>query len=45
MKDWCYISLPPFFTGEDVIELQGHGGMILQQQLLTRVFELGANPR
>lgn len=38
-----YFPAPHSFTGEDVIELQGHGGMILQQQLLTRVFELGAN--
>ena len=37
-----YFRTPHSFTGEDVIELQGHGGMILQQQLLTRVFELGA---
>ncbi|MBR7513419.1 hypothetical protein KC219_25000, partial [Mycobacterium tuberculosis] len=37
-----YFPAPHSFTGEDVIELQGHGGMILQQQLLTRVFELGA---
>lgn len=33
---------PHSFTGEDVIELQGHGGVILQNQLLARVFELGA---
>jgi tRNA modification GTPase len=33
---------PHSFTGEDVIELQGHGGVILQNQLLSRVFELGA---
>lgn len=33
---------PNSFTGEDVIELQGHGGVILQNQLLARVFELGA---
>lgn len=37
-----YFPAPHSFTGEDVVELQGHGGMILQQQLLTRVFELGA---
>ncbi|WP_243453159.1 tRNA uridine-5-carboxymethylaminomethyl(34) synthesis GTPase MnmE [Psychrobacter coccoides] len=37
-----YFKGPHSFTGEDVIELQGHGGMILQNQLLTRVFELGA---
>lgn len=37
-----YFKAPHSFTGEDVIELQGHGGMVLQSQLLTRVFELGA---
>lgn len=37
-----YFPAPHSFTGEDVIELQGHGGMILQQQLLARTFELGA---
>lgn len=37
-----YFKAPHSFTGEDVIELQGHGGMILQSQLLARSFELGA---
>ena len=37
-----YFKGPHSFTGEDVVELQGHGGMILQNQLLARVFELGA---
>ncbi len=37
-----YFKAPHSFTGEDVIELQGHGGMILQNQLLARTFELGA---
>ena len=37
-----YFKAPHSFTGEDVIELQGHGGTILQSLLLTRVFELGA---
>jgi len=37
-----YFKAPHSFTGEDVIELQGHGGTILQSQLLARVFELGA---
>ena len=37
-----YFNTPHSFTGEDVIELQGHGGIILQNQLLARVFELGA---
>ena len=33
---------PKSFTGEDVIEIQGHGGMVLQEMLLARVCELGA---
>ena len=37
-----YFKAPYSFTGEDVIELQGHGGVILQNQLLARAFELGA---
>lgn len=37
-----YFPAPHSFTGEDVIELQGHGGMILQQQLLARLYALGA---
>lgn len=37
-----YFAAPNSFTGEDVVEIQGHGGMILQQQLLARLFELGA---
>lgn len=37
-----YFKAPHSFTGEDVIELQGHGGVVLQQMLLERVFELGA---
>lgn len=38
-----YFKAPHSFTGEDVVELQGHGGMVLQQMLMARVFELGAN--
>lgn len=37
-----YFRAPHSFTGEDVIEIQGHGGLVLQQMLLSRVFELGA---
>lgn len=37
-----YFNAPHSFTGEDVVELQGHGGMVLQNLLLTRCFELGA---
>ncbi|WP_066804468.1 tRNA uridine-5-carboxymethylaminomethyl(34) synthesis GTPase MnmE [Moraxella oblonga] len=37
-----YFKAPHSFTGEDVVELQGHGGMVLQNMLLARCFELGA---
>ena len=33
---------PHSFTGEDVVELQGHGGMVLMDMLLKRTLELGA---
>lgn len=33
---------PHSFTGEDVLELQGHGGTIILDLLLRRVCELGA---
>ena len=33
---------PHSFTGEDVVELQGHGGPIIQNALLARLLELGA---
>ncbi len=33
---------PASFTGEDVLELQGHGGTVVLNMLLNRVLELGA---
>ncbi len=33
---------PHSYTGEDVLELQGHGGPVVMQQLLRRCVELGA---
>lgn len=33
---------PNSFTGEDVVELQGHGGLVIQNALLARLLELGA---
>ena len=38
-----YFQKPNSFTGEDVVELQAHGGPIILQMLLARVIELGAN--
>ncbi|HTH94548.1 MAG TPA: tRNA uridine-5-carboxymethylaminomethyl(34) synthesis GTPase MnmE [Rhodocyclaceae bacterium] len=37
-----YFPGPSSFTGEDVIELQGHGGPVVMQMLLQRCLELGA---
>lgn len=37
-----YFTAPASFTGEDVIELQGHGGQVVLQMLLQRCLELGA---
>lgn len=37
-----YFKAPHSFTGEDVVEIQGHGGIVLQNLLLARCFELGA---
>ena len=37
-----YFPNPNSFTGEDVLELQGHGGPIVLQWLLERVVALGA---
>lgn len=37
-----YFSGPNSFTGEDVLELQGHGGPVVLDMLLQRCVELGA---
>lgn len=37
-----YFPAPHSFTGEDVIELQGHGGPVVMRQLLARCLDLGA---
>jgi tRNA modification GTPase len=37
-----FFPAPHSYTGEDVLELQGHGGPVVQQRLLRRCFELGA---
>lgn len=33
---------PNSFTGEDVVEIQGHGGPVIQNAMLARLLELGA---
>ncbi len=37
-----YFPAPHSFTGDDVLELQGHGGPVVMQLLLARCVELGA---
>ena len=37
-----YFPSPASFTGEDVLELQGHGGPVVMQMLLERCVALGA---
>ena len=37
-----YFPAPNSFTGEDVLELHGHGGPVVMQMLLQRCLQLGA---
>ncbi|MEI7612113.1 MAG: tRNA uridine-5-carboxymethylaminomethyl(34) synthesis GTPase MnmE [Betaproteobacteria bacterium] len=37
-----HFPAPHSFTGEDVLELQGHGGPVVLQMLLARCLEIGA---
>jgi tRNA modification GTPase len=37
-----YFPMPHSFTGEDVLELHGHGGNVVLQMLLSRCLDLGA---
>ncbi|MFL6618271.1 MAG: tRNA uridine-5-carboxymethylaminomethyl(34) synthesis GTPase MnmE [Povalibacter sp.] len=37
-----FFPAPASFTGEDVLELHGHGGAVILDMLLTRIIELGA---
>jgi len=39
-----YFPAPHSYTGEDVVELQGHGSPILMRALLGRLFDLGCKP-
>ena len=39
-----YFKGPNSFTGEDSVELQGHGGLVVLNRVLKRVYELGAEP-
>lgn len=35
-------AAPNSFTGEDVVEVQGHGGVVVQNAVLARLYALGA---
>jgi len=35
---------PRSYTGEDVVEFTGHGGVVVTQKILERFIELGAQP-
>jgi len=37
-----FFPAPHSYTGEDVLELQGHGGPVVLREILKRCFELGA---
>ncbi len=39
-----YFPGPASFTGEDVLELHGHGGPMVMDLLMARIVELGARP-
>ena len=39
-----YFPGPNSYTGEDVMELQGHGSPVLLRALLDRLFQLGCRP-
>lgn len=38
-----WFPAPHSYTGEHVLELQGHGGPVVQQLILRRMMEVGAN--
>jgi tRNA modification GTPase len=38
-----YFKAPHSYTGEDVLELQGHGGPVVMQMLLARCLQAGAD--
>jgi tRNA modification GTPase len=37
-----YFPAPHSYTGEDVLELMGHGGVVVVETLIARILELGA---
>ncbi len=40
----AYMPSPKSFTGEDMVEVHGHGGRAAVEALLARLLELGAEP-
>ena len=39
-----FFAGPASFTGEDVLELQGHGSPVITEMLIERICSLGARP-
>src|SRR5262245_42807696 len=39
-----FFPAPRSYTGEDMLELQGHGGPVVLREVLQRCMELGARP-
>lgn len=39
---YLYFKAPNSFTGEDIVELQGHGSPVVMDRLLQRIVQLGA---
>ncbi|MCH1507913.1 MAG: 50S ribosome-binding GTPase, partial [Akkermansiaceae bacterium] len=40
----CFFAGPGSYTGEDVVEFTGHGGVVVTRKVLERYVELGAVP-
>ena len=40
----CFFAGPRSYTGEDVVEFTGHGGVVVTRKVLERFVELGAIP-
>ncbi|MDF1859974.1 MAG: tRNA uridine-5-carboxymethylaminomethyl(34) synthesis GTPase MnmE [Verrucomicrobiales bacterium] len=40
----CYFPEPASFTGEDVVEIACHGGIVVTKKILTTLFKAGASP-
>lgn len=38
----CYMPAPHSFTGEDVVEINGHGGLLNLERIITILLQMGA---